>query len=232
MLPYRDDASSRRFTLVTSALILANVALFAFALLRPAASRGVVRSLALTPGRISAWAAHPRASVWPVATLVTSLFVHAGTLHLAGNMLYLFVFGPAVEEGLGAFGYLVLYMGAGVVSGLAQVAIAPGSMAGVVGASGAIAGVLGAYLLIHPRARVGIFPAIPWRRPIRELPATLYLIAWFALQLFAALGEAAPGGAGLRVAWWSHVAGFLFGAAAGPMLERPKAAQARRRSRH
>lgn len=146
------------------------------------------------------------------------MFLHGGLLHVAGNMLYLFIFGAAVEEALGHARFLAFYLAAGIAAALAMAAFMPQSGVPVIGASGAIAGILGAYFVLYPRARIlTVLPIFPFFY-FREIPAVVYLLVWFAAQLYWGLadtGEAAGG-----VAWWAHVGGFLFGMALGPMLTR------------
>jgi membrane associated rhomboid family serine protease len=147
------------------------------------------------------------------------MFVHGGFWHIAGNMLYLFIFGAAVEYRMGASRYLIFYLAAGIASALATVWIAPESSVPVIGASGAIAGVLGAYFILYPRGRIlTIIPIFMFVQFV-EIPAVIYLLLWFAVQLYAGLeqgGRAATMAGG--VAWWAHIGGFLFGVALGPML--------------
>ena len=138
------------------------------------------------------------------ATIVTAMFVHAGWLHLGGNMLYLWVFGDNVEDALGHLRFALFYLSCGAVAALVHVAVAPQATAPMVGASGAVAGVLGAYLVLHPRARVLVLALN--RLPLR-LPARWLLAAWIAWQVGAALLSEQR-----AVAWWAHVAGFAAGA--------------------
>ncbi|HXW84685.1 MAG TPA: rhomboid family intramembrane serine protease, partial [Candidatus Binataceae bacterium] len=164
-------------------------------------------------------------------TVVTAMFLHAGLLHVLGNMLYLFVFGAAVEARLGARRYAGFYLAAGIAAALATVGFAPNSEVPVVGASGAIAGVLGAYFVMYPRGRIlTVLPLlIIWYT--LEIPAVLYLLLWFALQLFSGLSEGRAGVMSGGVAWWAHVGGFLFGAALGPLLARKPGPRGKRRQR-
>ena len=133
------------------------------------------------------------------------MFVHAGPLHIAGNMLFLWVFGNNIEDTLGPGRYLIFYLLCGVIAGLVHTALNASSVYPTVGASGAIAGVLGAYLVLFPRARVltiAFFVIVP-------LPAVLVLGLWFVLQLFTGPSQQIGGGG---VAWGAHVAGFIAGA--------------------
>ncbi len=156
--------------------------------------------------------------------VVVSTFFHADVLHLAGNMLFLWVFGNNVEERFGHLRFLVLYLLFGVVAGIAFAVTNPDSTLTLVGASGAVAGVLGSYLVLHPTARVTVV-VVPLLFLALQLPAVLVLGAWFLLQLREVGGDAAAGGG---VAYLAHVAGFVAGAAVTLVAGR----QPRRRRRH
>jgi membrane associated rhomboid family serine protease len=232
MIPLRDNAAPRRLTPVNLALIAANIAVFVHELSLGQRLAIFVHRFAMVPALITpALSGMPRGvgALAPLMTPVTSMFIHGGVLHIAGNMLYLFIFGAAVEYRLGSVRYLIFYFAAGIAAALATVWIAPESTVPVIGASGAIAGVLGAYFIFYPRGRIlTILPIFIFIQFI-EIPAVVYLLFWFAVQLYAGLEqsgrEAAMGG----VAWWAHVGGFMFGVALAPILatNRP----ARRRSR-
>jgi membrane associated rhomboid family serine protease len=233
MIPLRDNVAPRRLTPINSAFIAANVAVFVYELSLGARVAGFVERFALVPVAVTralAINAHRGAgALVPLMTTVTSMFLHGGFWHIAGNMLYLFIFGAAVEYRMGAARYLIFYFAAGIAAALATVWIAPESSVPVIGASGAIAGVLGAYFILYPRGRIlTVLPIFIFIQFV-EIPAVIYLLFWFAVQLYAGLeqsgGAAAMGG----VAWWAHVGGFMFGVALGPMLavNRPR----RRRSR-
>lgn len=153
-------------------------------------------------------------------SVIFSMFLHAGLLHLAGNMWSLWIFGNNVEDAFGSGGYLLLYAASGVVATLAFVLLNPDTTIPLVGASGAISGVMGAYLVLYPRARVvSVFPIL-FFLPI-ALPAAIFLIFWFAGQ-FALIGSASG------IAWEAHVGGFLFGAAVAAVLRVPLLARVER----
>lgn len=154
----------------------------------------------------------------PWATLFTSMFLHGGWMHLISNMLFLWIFGNNIEDLLGKFRYLLLYLSSGVTAALIQGLSAVSSQIPMIGASGAVAGVLGAYLLTHPRANVHVFVWIVLFFTIIRVPAWLLLGFWFAMQVLSGLGSAAsePG-----VAFWAHVGGFIAGAGLFLML-RPR----------
>jgi membrane associated rhomboid family serine protease len=232
MIPLRDNAAPRRLTPINIMLIAANIAVFVYELSLGARIAVFVERFALVPAAVtrtlSSNAHRTLGALAPLMTTVTSMFIHGGFWHIAGNMLYLFIFGAAVEYRMGAVRYLIFYLAAGIAAALATVWIAPGSSVPVIGASGAIAGVLGAYFILYPRGRIlTILPIFIFVQFI-EIPAVIYLLFWFAVQLYAGLEEGSRAGAMGGVAWWAHVGGFMFGVALGPMLamNRP-----RRRSR-
>jgi membrane associated rhomboid family serine protease len=220
MIPLRDNAAPRRLTPVNLALIAANIAVFVYELSLGARVGRFVARFALVPAAVTRALTGPHRNVGalaPLMTTVTSMFIHGGFLHIAGNMLYLFIFGAAVEYRMGASRYLIFYFTAGIAAALATVLIAPASSVPVIGASGAIAGVLGAYFILYPRGRIlTILPIFIFVQFI-EIPAVIYLLFWFAVQLYAGLEEGGRAGMG-GVAWWAHVGGFMFGVALGPML--------------
>lgn len=213
MLPLRDTIPRRTFPIVNHLLIAANVLAFAY---RWSLGTGVVEF-------VSRWAFVPARLLHPAKdlagplghtalTALTALFLHGGFLHLAGNLLYLWIFGDNVEDELGHVRYLAFYLAAGVAATLLHAVVDSRSTVPTLGASGAIAGVLGAYFVLFPRARVVTLVPLFVLFPLVEIPAALYLLGWFAMQLW--LGSASlvtgPSGAG-GVAFWAHVGGFVAG---------------------
>ena len=147
-------------------------------------------------------------------TVFTSMFMHGSFLHIFGNMVFLVIFGPNVEDATGRMRYLAFYLLGGIVALGAQVLVSPGSTAPTLGASGAIAAVLGGYLLLYPRARVLTLVVIVFFATIVEVPAVLLLAFWFLQNLvIGATGLASPIGGG-GVAYFAHIGGFVFGLAA------------------
>lgn len=217
MIPLRDNVSHRRLTAVNVSLIAANLIVFAYEARLGVRAGLLLDSYGLVPARLLP-AAAPGANLRAVATLVTSLFLHGSVLHLAGNMLYLYIFGPAVEERLGYTRYFWFYLASGVAAGLATAWMAPGSRMPVIGASGAIAGVLGAYFIFYPRGRITTLVPVFVFIEFVEVPALLYLLLWFAAQLYGGIEAQAETGMAGGVAWWAHVGGFLFGVASGPIF--------------
>jgi rhomboid family protein len=149
-------------------------------------------------------------------TLFTSMFMHGGILHIAGNMLFLWVFGNNIEDSMGRLKFVLFYLLAGLVAVYSQAALDTSSTAPTIGASGAVAGVLGAYALLHPAARVLTLIFIIFFVTLVEIPALILLGIWFILQFLPAVGQVATPeiGGGAGVAYFAHVGGFLFGLAA------------------
>lgn len=221
MIPLRDSAGAPRLSPVNLLLIAANVAVFVCQMRLGPAANSLIIHYGMTPAKVAAiGSVSIVATGQALLTLVTSLFLHGGVLHLAGNMLYLFIFGPAVEMRFGHERYLYFYLAAGIAGGLAMVFIDPGARVPVIGASGAIAAVLGAYFVLYPRARIlTILPFFIFIEFV-EIPALLYLLLWFGWQLYAGLQSRAFSSMAGGVAWWAHIGGFLFGLAASPLLAR------------
>ncbi|MGZ5310433.1 MAG: rhomboid family intramembrane serine protease [Solirubrobacterales bacterium] len=155
-------------------------------------------------------------------TLFTSMFMHGGILHIAGNMLFLWVFGNNIEDSMGRVKFTLFYLAAGLVAVYSQAALDISSTVPTIGASGAVAGVLGAYALLHPAARVLTLIFIIFFVTLVEIPALILLAIWFVLQFLPAIGQVAtPGlGGGEGVAYFAHVGGFLFGLATIKLLAR------------
>lgn len=203
MFPIRDHNPSGRVPVVTLALILANVAIWLWSI-EAGASEMELRRLyydyALIPARF--WTGDN------TQALVTSMFLHGGLLHLAGNMLILWIFGDNLEDAFGHVGFAIFYLLAGLGAGFAQVLSDPASQVPMVGASGAIAGVMGGYMLLYPRAQVDVLLFFLFFVRVVAIPAWITLIGWFGLQLIGGLGsDSALGG----VAYWAHVGGFVAG---------------------
>lgn len=206
MMPIRDENPSRSTPYVTYALILANVAVFAYELML--ALQGSLEEFIYTYGMIPALVSRGEA----LHTLLTSMFLHGGVLHLFGNMLYLYIFGDNVEDAMGHRRYLLFYILCGLAASALQIAINPASTLPNVGASGAIAGVLGAYFVTYPFARVHTIIFLGYFIRWVSLPAVVLLGFWFVFQLFAGTAtlEAMKLGYG-GVAYFAHVGGFVAG---------------------
>lgn len=223
MIPISDEIRSRRVPLVTYALIGINVLAFLFELSLGRGLDTLLMSLGAVPARITS----PSSSPLVYVTLLTSIFLHGGWMHLIGNMLYLGIFGDNVEDALGHAWYTVFYLAAGVLAGASQIVTDPSSALPAIGASGAIAGVLAVYLVLYPTAPVRVLvPTFFFMRLVR-LPAILVLGMWFVIQLFngaLSLGvrTMATGG----VAWFAHIGGFVAGLIIGILLRVTRKPQA------
>ena len=218
VLPLHDDNPTTIRPYVTVGVIIACVLVYLVQhlLLSSAGAQQVAYSLGVIPAVLTGREAMPAeiALLPPPATIFTSMFLHAGFLHLAGNMWFLWIFGNNVEEAMGHVRFLIFYVLCGVVAVFSQVLPNPGSIAPMVGASGAISGVLGAYMLLYPRARVLL--GLPVGFLIIQLgrfPAVWVLAAWFVLQLV--LGSISPtdipGRTEGRIAFGAHIGGFVAG---------------------
>lgn len=223
MIPLRDENPTRRTPWMTIALIAINAGVFAYQLtMSPEELRSFWMSWAVIPARLVTDPLAPEVLV----TIFTAMFLHAGWVHLIGNMLYLWIFGNNVEDRFGPFGFGAFYLACGVLATVVQVLTVSGSTIPNLGASGAIAGVLAAYLLLHPRAKVLTLIPILFFVEIAEVPAYLVIGFWFVLQLgngLASLGGALAGTGG--TAWFAHIGGFV----AGLVLTAPIALASRRR---
>lgn len=204
MFPLRDHNPSLRTPVVTWALIAINVIVF----LSYFPSIGGQEPLIMA--FYDRWAFVPAEATrgQEMHTILTSMFLHGGWMHIIGNMLFLYIFGDNLEDQFGHVGYLLFYLAGGVAAALAQMAANPYSNVPMVGASGAIAGVMGGYLLLFPRARVDVALIIFVIVKIVTVPAWLMLGLWFGFQL---VNGAVSTGDGGGVAYWAHAGGFIAG---------------------
>ncbi|MEM6690888.1 MAG: rhomboid family intramembrane serine protease [Planctomycetota bacterium] len=157
-------------------------------------------------------------AVPPALTMVTCMFLHGGLMHFLGNMWFLYIFGDNVEDRLGHIGYAMVYLGTGILAGLAHYLTNSDSVIPTIGASGAIAGVMGAYAWFYPHARVQAVIPLVIIFQILIVPAPVFLGIWFVFQTVSGLSASADGMGG--VAWWAHVGGFVAGAAVAVILGR------------
>ncbi|MBI4966655.1 MAG: rhomboid family intramembrane serine protease [Rhodospirillales bacterium] len=219
--PLYDDNPCRITPFVTWAMIGLCAMIFLWQMgLSDEAGEQAVLALGFVPATFlgDARLAPDLALVPPAATLVTSMFLHGGLMHLGGNMLYLWIFGNNVEDAMGSGRFLLFYLLCGIAAALAQGLADPDSTVPMIGASGAIAGILGAYLLLHPRANVRVLLVIIIYVRFVNIPAVFVLGAWFALQIWSSLS--APAGAG-GVAFLAHVGGFVAGLILIPFFRLP-----------
>lgn len=199
MLPIGDDDSSRRTVpLVTFALIALNILLF---LVELSGGEAFIMKWAFIPER---FLANPSGDF---LTIFTSMFMHAGWVHLGGNMLYLWIFGDNVEDRFGHMKFTIFYLLCGLAATFAQLTFSLNSNIPNLGASGAIAGVLGAYILLFPQGRVRVLQG----RQIVQVPALIVIGIWIVLQLFSGIGSIASTAETGGVAYMAHIGGFIAG---------------------
>ena len=218
MIPLRQTLPNATTPVVTRALVLANTTFFIAQMILGARTESLIHTFGYIPARFVHPAAYGYTHLEVAVTLISSLFLHGGLVHLFGNMIYLWIFGPAVEDALGHMRYFVFYVVCGAVGSLTHTVLYPQSLVPSVGASGSIAGILGAFLVLRPSARiVTLFPlVIYWA--MAEIRAVVFLPVWFAMQFFngaLALASAQRTQEVAGIAWWAHVGGFLFGAVVG-----------------
>lgn len=203
MFPIRDHNPSGRIPYVTYALMALNILIFLSYLPIQSDSRALYdfyNTYALVPARIDAGQGY--------SGLITSQFLHGGWMHIAGNMLFLWIYGDNIEDEMGHVPYLAFYLLAGVAAGMTQVWFDPTSRVPMVGASGAIAGVMGAYLLLFPKAKVDVLIILVIIFRIIPIPAWILLTLWFGMQFIGGIGSASDVGG---VAYWAHAGGFVAG---------------------
>ena len=199
MIPIGDDnSSSKTFPLITYALIAINVLVF---LVELTGGDAFIMKWSFIPSRFTA------NLLSDSATLLSSMFMHAGWLHLGGNMLYLWIFGDNVEDRFGHLPFIIFYLLSGVAATFSQLAFSLGSDIPNLGASGAIAGVLGAYVLMFPQRRVNVLLG----RGVTQMPAFIVLGFWFVLQFFSGVGSIAQSSETGGVAYMAHIGGFVAG---------------------
>lgn len=235
MIPIRDLNQTRRTPVVTWALIAANIAVFIGSLsLGERGAEAVVMRFGVIPDVIvhGSWS-EPRGvggALGSWITPFTSMFLHGGLLHLGSNMLFLHVFGDNVEDVLGRARFVLFYALCGLGAVVGQILVDPHSMVPMIGASGAISGVLAGYVTLFPHARVVTLIPIFIFIHFMEVPAGVFIVLWFILQLvqgYLSLGMIAEGAGG--VAWFAHIGGFLAGLVCIRLLLSKRRPRARRR---
>lgn len=210
MIPLRSSERTYSPATVTLLLILVNVLVFLFELTLPnEASYDNPDGLSLNRFILTYGIVPDRFHVF---SLITSMFIHGGFFHVAGNMWFLWIFGKGIEDLLGHLRFLMFYLACGIIAGLAHILLNPYSPVPTVGASGAIAGVMGAYLIKFPHARiVTLIPLLIFITTL-DLPAAFLLLYWFAIQFFSGVGSVGYSQVSKGdVAWFAHVGGFLAG---------------------
>jgi membrane associated rhomboid family serine protease len=209
MIPL-SDASRRTasFPIATAGIIVVNVIVFGMELM---GGDAFVMKWSEIPANIVA------GHHW--ITILTAMFMHGGWMHIIGNMVFLWAFGPQIEDSMGVPKYLAFYLLSGLAASLAQTAIAPHSTVPNLGASGAIAGVMGAFLVTYPHDEIRTVLLLGWFSRITFIPAVLLIGLWFLIQLFSQVGAVADVQGGGGVAYAAHVGGFIFGVVTARLFE-------------
>lgn len=207
MIPLYDDNPTTTAPIVTVLILLTNIVVFVYQIMSPDQFEHYILTLGAIPYELTHLTdLRPYAPVPLPLTIVTAMFMHAGFLHIAGNMLYLWIFGNNVEDALGHFTFTAFYLLCGLSAAASHILFNFNSRMPMVGASGAIAGVLGAYLILYPRARVHTLIPFPFFFQVIPIPAFFVLGLWFVMQLLSVL---AGGGGG--IAFMAHIGGFVAG---------------------
>ena len=219
MIPLHDDNPTEITPVLTVFFIGLSVLVFLWQVsLGPEGGEAAVLSLGVIPAVLlgNAQLPEPLALIPAELTVFTSMFMHGGFMHLAGNMLYLWIFGNNVEDAMGHGRFIIFYFLCGIAAVVGQVMQNPDSTIPMIGASGAISGVLGAYLLLYPHARVLVAIPLGFYLHLVRLPAGWVLGFWFVIQIISSLA-ADPGSPG--VAWFAHIGGFIAGMALIPFFK-------------
>jgi membrane associated rhomboid family serine protease len=211
MIPLKDENPKKNLPFINFIFIIANIAVFIYQPASEQLLRAFFNSYGLIPNKfISVFQNDLPQAILIIQSLFSSLFVHADFLHLAGNMLFLWVFGDNIEYTIGHFNYFIFYVLCGIVATFVQIFIEPNSLIPIIGASGAISGVLGAYILKYPKNQVTTLFIIIIFIKIVKIRAVYLLGIWFAYQIlqgYFSLGQESLGG----VAWFAHIGGFICG---------------------
>ncbi len=212
MIPLWDEIPTKRIPIITIVLILINFLVYYYQFFVVVDTNAFINAYGLIPIELTRGIALTPYTPSPLyATILFSMFMHGGFVHLLGNMLYLWIFGNNVEDYLGRISFIIFYILSGIFAALGQILIAPNSSIPMVGASGAIAGVLGAYLILFPRARITTLVFFGFFIRLIKLPAIFVLGLWIIFQLFYGLSELSVSGGGAGVAWFAHIGGFIGG---------------------
>lgn len=222
MIPLRDENPTRTFPFVTILIIAANAVIFLYQVSLGPHLEQFIAAFAAVPSAVTHFQNPESPSALPpFLTLITSMFLHGGFLHVAGNMLFLWIFGNNIEDTVGHGRFIIFYLLCGLAAGFLQVAMTPHSTIPLVGASGAISGVMGAYVVLFPRAKILTLIFLGFFIRVIRVPAYFFLFFWFAIQLmsaFFAAGSPDQGG----VAFFAHIGGFVAGIGLVKLFEQKK----------
>lgn len=231
LIPIKDDNPTTRPPIVTIAVIVVCVVVFLYQLtLGQAAEESFIIRWGMVPARLFGYSLAGKPAVGVIGdlgapawvTVITSMFMHGGFMHIAGNLLYFWIFANNIEDSFGHLRFAIFYVLCGVAAAMTQALVDTDSAVPMIGASGAIAGVLGSYLIMHPRANVTVLFTILIFFRTFIMPAMWVLGVWFAFQIVNALVNVSEEGGG--VAWFAHIGGFVAGVALTPLF-RPRQAK-------
>ncbi len=201
MIPFHDENPTKHFPLLTLLLIGGNIFVFFWEFSYPGQAAALFLNYGLVPYELI------QSPIQTYPNVFSAMFLHAGFMHLAGNMLYLWIFGNNIEDVLGKMRFILFYLVCGVIAAMCHVFMDAGSRIPMVGASGAISGILGAYLVLFPKARVKTLVFLGILITIIRIPASILLVLWLGLQIYSNLASGGGGG----VAWMAHIGGFVAG---------------------
>lgn len=210
MIPLRDDLPTRTTPVVTVGLIAVNVLVFLYEISLGPAAEEFVFAFGAIPSNLVRGLEGGAPAIGAASSVLTSMFLHGGFMHVAGNMLYLWIFGNNIEDVMGHVRFIFFYLICGVLAAYSHALTDPASHVPMIGASGAVSGVLGAYLLLFPHAKVLTLVPLGFFIQIIHIPAVLVLGIWFLVQTFSGLFS---GGQAGGIAWFAHIGGFLAGMA-------------------
>ena len=202
MIPFHDENPTKHFPLLTILLIGGNIFVFFWEFSYPGQTAALFLNYGLVPYELM------QSPIQTYPNVFSAMFLHAGFLHLGGNMLYLWIFGNNIEDVLGKVRFIMFYLVCGVIAAMCHVYMDSGSRVPMVGASGAISGILGAYMVLFPKARVKTLVFLGILVTIIRIPAAILLLLWLGLQIYSSI---ASGNVGGGVAWMAHIGGFVAG---------------------
>jgi membrane associated rhomboid family serine protease len=208
LIPYKDDNPTSIFPYVTIGIIACNTLIFLLQVFSPSGMEKVVYAYGAIPHSILTF--EKTQPIHPTLTIFTAMYMHGGVFHLAGNMLYLWIFGNNIEDKLGRIRFILFYTFCGIIAAYSHAITDPNSLTPMIGASGAISGILGAYLLLFPRAGVYTIIFFGFFVQVVKIPALIVIGFWAILQFVNGLvstGLVREGG----IAWFAHIGGFLIG---------------------
>lgn len=208
MIPFKDDNPTQTFPFITIGLIALNCMIFIWQITSPLGIEKIAYYFGAIPQNLLSF--NITQPVHPILSVFTSMFLHGGFFHLAGNMLYLWIFGNNIEDSLGHIRFLIFYLFSGIIAAYVHAVTDPNSFIPMIGASGAVSGVLGAYVLLFPKARIYTFIFFGFFWQIIRLPAVVVIGFWAIIQIVSGLliyGSGQQGG----VAWFAHIGGFAIG---------------------